>query len=124
MLRDRHHGKVCPYCFRPMDRGNAKLMPTRDHIMPISRGGTAKIICCQTCNGIKADMLPDAWTAFMEENPRWWTLSRVELRIIKRQALGLQPRRSRRLRYLQGTQPALPVVVPPQLVWKDVHGNG
>lgn len=102
-----------------MNRADARLLPTRDHVIPICRGGKVKIICCQTCNGIKADMLPDVWNAFMDENPRWWALSRVELRMIKRQALGLSVRKkSRRLRFvLQGTAPAPPVVVPPQLVY-------
>lgn len=100
-----------------MDRGDARLMPTRDHVIPVSRGGRTKIICCQTCNGMKADMLPAEWSAFMEDNPRWWKLTRVELRMIRRKARGLPPRRSRRLRYLQGTAPAAPVVVPPPLIY-------
>jgi hypothetical protein len=28
--------------------------------------------CCTLCNNIKADMMPEAWLAFMEANPNWW----------------------------------------------------
>jgi hypothetical protein len=102
-----------------MDRGDARLMPTRDHVIPASRGGRTKIICCQTCNGIKADMLPGEWIVFMEQNPSWWLLSRIELRRIRRRARGLpvvnRPRGIHTVR--QGTAPLPPVVVPPELIW-------
>lgn len=117
MLRDKHHGQACPYCYRAMDRRDVRLHPTRDHVLPICRGGTQKIICCATCNGIKADMLPEVWNAFMEDHPGWWKLSRAELRAIRRKERGLAPRRSRRLRWLQGTAPAAPIVVPPPLIY-------
>ena len=102
-----------------MHRGDARLMPTRDHVIPLSRGGRTKIICCQTCNGIKADMLPGEWVVFMEQNPGWWLLSRIELRRIRRRALGLPTVPHRRgIRIVrQGSPPAPPVVVPPDLIW-------
>lgn len=118
MLRNTHHGKTCPYCQRTMDRGNARLQPTRDHVIPRVRGGTLKIICCLACNGIKADMLPEVWAAFMAAHPGWWLLSRVELRAIRRKARGLVPRKRAR-RYLQGTAPAPPVIVPPPLIYGE-----
>lgn len=118
MLRNTHHGSLCPYCERTMTSRDTRLMPTRDHVIPASRGGRAKIICCQTCNGIKADMMPLAWDAFMAANPAWWTLTKYDLRRIRRAALGLPAlRRARRLGYVrQGTAPVL-VVVPPELIF-------
>lgn len=110
MLRDIHHGRSCPYCKRPMHRGDHRLLPTRDHVTPKSRGGQLKIICCQTCNGIKADMMPEVWTAFMAANPGWWTLPRVQLRVARRKALGLPPRRT-------NVRSIRQVVVPPELIF-------
>lgn len=117
MLRDKHHGQACPYCCRAMDRRDARLHPTRDHVLPICRGGTQKIICCQTCNGIKADMLPEVWNAFMEDHPGWWKLSRLELRLVRRAARGLPPRTPHHRRVLQGGAPTAPIVVPPPLIY-------
>lgn len=90
MLRDVHHGKPCPYCHRQMSSRDVRLHPTRDHVIPRCRNGTRKIICCQTCNGVKADMLPEVWEAFMARHPGWWTLSRIELRLIMRTERGLR----------------------------------
>lgn len=118
MFRDTHHGKPCRYCLRLMDRKSYALQATRDHVMPICRGGGPKVVCCITCNGIKGDMLPDVWEAFMEAHPRWWTLSRLELRRIQRAARGLPTLRqkARRLRVRQGS-PRTPVVVPKELIY-------
>lgn len=101
-----------------MDRRSYALQPTRDHIVPVSRGGREKIICCITCNGIKADMLPEVWEAFMEEHPQWWLLTRMELRRIQRAARGLPTLRqkARRHRVLQGSSHA-PVIVPKELIY-------
>lgn len=109
MIRDLHHGKSCPYCQRPMHRGDHRLLPTQDHVIPKARGGQEKIICCQTCNGIKADLMPNVWAAFMRANPCWWQLSRVQLRVARRKALGLPPRRTLRRHAM--------VVVPPELIF-------
>lgn len=120
MLRDTYHRKPCPYCLRQMDRGDARLMATRDHIIPASRGGRRLTICCQTCNGIKADMLPGEWIVFMERNPGWWLLSRTELRRVRRapNAGGhIKERPIKRGGVRQGTAPAPPVIVPPELIW-------
>jgi hypothetical protein len=119
MFRDTHHGKPCRYCRRPMDRNSARLQATRDHYNPRSRGGGEVMISCLTCNGIKGNMPPEAWEAFMEAHPRWWTLTKGDLRAIRRAAIGLPPvsaRRTRRIQY--STAPKrLPVVVPPELIW-------
>lgn len=122
MIRDTHHRKPCPYCHRQMDRGDARLLPTRDHVIPLSLGGRTKIICCITCNGIKGNMLPGAWIVFMEQNPRWWLLSRMELRRIRRRAPDasgyIRERPIKRGGVRQGTAPAPPVIVPPELIWR------
>lgn len=100
-----------------MDRRVAWLHPTRDHVLPRSRGGTRTVICCATCNGIKGDMLPDAWERFMAANPRWWKMSRLELRLLRRHLARLETFRSI-ARQRQGTAPMPPVIVPPELIWE------
>jgi hypothetical protein len=59
------------------------LAATRDHVIPRSKRGrngvaykTRTVPCCRLCNGLKADMLPEEWTAFMLANPEWWTRRR------------------------------------------------
>ena len=102
-----------------MNLHDNRLQPTRDHVVPQSRGGRSIIICCLQCNGIKADMLPDQWASYMAANPGWWMLTRAERRARAREprvAARLAkwgPRRAQR----QGSPPAAPVVVPPQLIW-------
>lgn len=53
------------------------LRKTRDHYIPISRGGSnAKSnikAACYACNHLKGDMMPDQWEQFMLDNPQWWT---------------------------------------------------
>lgn len=108
-----------------MERGHPRLQPSRDHVIPESQGGKATIIVCLQCNGIKADMMPDVWAAFMEANPGWWLLSPAELRARRREKREAErtarwgPRRHGR----QGSPPAPPVVVPPELVWR-LNDNG
>lgn len=103
-----------------MDRGNRRLMPTRDHVLPASRGGTVKIICCLTCNGLKADMMPDEWAGFMEANPGWWVLSRAEMRARRRLAGRLRGVLNVHGNYVrQGTPPLPPVIVPTELIWRS-----
>lgn len=109
MFRDTHHGKPCKYCQRPMDRVDVRLHATRDHIIPRCRGGSKKgiVICCATCNGIKADMTPDEWQAYMIATPSWWLLSRAQRRTLNRKRRGLAPRnRGRRM-----------IVVPANLIY-------
>lgn len=69
----------CAYCKRKMTiprfhRQNDGLARTRDHYVPKSFGGSRTIFACRACNSVKADMMPDEWKIFMEENPRWWRL--------------------------------------------------
>lgn len=117
MNRKSHHGKACPYCGRLMDLGSVALQPTRDHIVPQSRGGRAVVICCSKCNAIKADMMPEVWAAYMAANPGWWMMTRAERRARARSARGLgQPLVFKR-RQRQGSPPAPPVIVPPELIW-------
>lgn len=122
MLRNRYHGRKCAYCPRLMSKVDYRLHPTRDHIMPKSRGGRATVVCCFTCNGIKGDMLPDVWAAYMDANPGWWKLSPHELRVQRRRAASLERRtlrvpRPRAIRF---------VVVPPELIYghsKEGHSD-
>lgn len=79
-------GYPCPYCERAMDRfGEPGLAPTRDHVVPRSRGGTRKIVCCSRCNHVKRNLMPDEWEAFMAANPGWWLLPDRALRIAHRE---------------------------------------
>lgn len=117
-------GSPCPYCKRTMDRTDptGKLRPTKDHVLPRSKGGRglrAKVvICCSICNGIKGDMMPDIWDAYMRDNPSWWLLTRQERRRRNRTNREAErtakwgPRHAR-----QGSPPPGPVVVPPALVY-------
>lgn len=114
MFRDIHHGRLCPYCQRPMDRRDARLMATRDHVVPRIHGGREIIVCCFTCNNTKGDMLPDVWRAYMAANPGWWLLSRAE-----RRARAGKCKSERRLneRPIKCGGRRIPIVVPPELIW-------
>lgn len=119
MFRDTHHGKLCPYCDRVMDRASVRLQATRDHVVPRCRGGGATVVACITCNGIKGNMLPEVWETFMAANPRWWLLSKYELRLIRRSDLGLTsvPRKRGVRIILKGIVRRQPTVVPPELIY-------
>lgn len=118
MFRDTHHGKPCTYCQRPMDRRCPRLQPTRDHVIPKVHNGRTIVISCIQCNGIKDDMMPDAWEAFMAMHPRWWTLSKMELRTIRRGIPSSAPVVRMRPNKRQGMRVG-PVIVPPGLVYGD-----
>lgn len=64
-------GKDCSYCARKMIAWTI-THPTRDHVVPRSRGGTETVWCCHQCNQLKADMMPWDWAQFMKANPNWW----------------------------------------------------
>jgi HNH endonuclease len=111
-LAERHHGKPCGYCQRPMDKNSETLSATRDHTVPRCRGGSksAIVICCRKCNGLKGDMLPAEWAAYMTANPGWWQTRE------QKRAEKWKVRRKRR--ELQGYPPPGPVVVPPELIYR------
>lgn len=69
------HGLPCTYCQREMIAWT-DMHPTRDHVVPVSRGGTETVLCCYQCNQIKSDSMPDEWAKFMRDNPAWWTTGR------------------------------------------------
>ena len=114
------HGKPCPYCKRLMQKFHPKLEPTRDHIVPRSRNGREIIIACIQCNGIKGNMLPGQWQAWMAAHPNWWLLSKYDLRAIwrNRAQLGLPTTSNSRPRQRQGSPPLGPIAVPPEYIWK------
>jgi len=69
----RRHGSICPYCDQPMTYENGRRSPrapTRDHVIPLSRGGSDRIenivICCLECNGLKGALLPDEFAAWKD----------------------------------------------------------
>lgn len=73
----------CFYCKRDMhtrppsiDGRVDSLKKTRDHYMPLSRGGTNSPdnirFACYFCNSLKGDMAPQEWERFMRDNPLWW----------------------------------------------------
>jgi hypothetical protein len=72
MAQHRANGSLCSYCKRTMDIRNWRLMPTRDHIHPKSKGGRQLVWACWQCNHVKADMDLQAWQDFMAKYPRWW----------------------------------------------------
>lgn len=115
-----HQGKPCSYCQRLMlHLTHRTLAPTRDHVVPKSRGGRAVVVCCITCNGIKGNMLPEEWESFMAAYPEWWKLTKLELRAIWRapRKAARDEKWGPRRRLRQGTPPAAPVVVPPEYIW-------
>lgn len=87
----------CVYCGRETFPGsrlriNHPQTRTRDHVIPLSRGGLDtkenRVIACLRCNNIKGNMMPDEWAAYMEATPMWWTLTRYQRRL---RALGNPP---------------------------------
>jgi hypothetical protein len=72
---------ICTYCKRETInssrcRINDPLTRTRDHVIPLSRGGldtrVNRVISCLRCNSVKGSMMPDEWAAYMVANPMWW----------------------------------------------------
>jgi 5-methylcytosine-specific restriction endonuclease McrA len=60
--RLRFDGKACPYCGRQMlVRGHEEQRPTRDHVVPLCKGGTAILMVCYGCNQRKGDIMPDVF---------------------------------------------------------------
>lgn len=67
------HGEYCTYCKRELVAYSA-THPTRDHVMPKSKGGRKTVWCCFKCNNAKGDMLPAEWERFMRDFPNWWAV--------------------------------------------------
>jgi hypothetical protein len=97
LLPNERHTMKCTYCKRDTIKAakvrlNDPLTRTRDHVIPLCRGGLDtrenKVIACLRCNSIKGDMMPDEWAAYMEANPMWWTLTRYQRRL---RSLGNPP---------------------------------
>jgi hypothetical protein len=63
----------CPYCKRPMIPFTS-THPTKDHVVPKSKGGRETIIACSKCNNAKGNMMPDEWAAFMARFPNFWAI--------------------------------------------------
>jgi 5-methylcytosine-specific restriction endonuclease McrA len=55
-------GYTCQYCGRSQDRFKFRECLTRDHLVPLSRGGTNEwnnvVTACSTCNTRKGNSLP------------------------------------------------------------------
>ena len=83
---------ICAYCGRLtlITRGREPLGATIDHVIPRSNGGTFAranlALACRKCNGIKGNMMPDEWAAFMAATPRWWASTRADRRADRRAA--------------------------------------
>lgn len=104
------------------------LQPTRDHVIPQSKGGKITTICCLKCNNIKGDMLPEQWTAYMAANPGYWLLTRAERRALMRTSREAKrtekwgPRKIAMDQILgrpsrQGSPKPAPVVVPVEYIY-------
>lgn len=81
----------CRYCRRSLLRQSQSptpghhLAPTRDHVIPKSRGGTFTAWCCHQCNQLKADMSLIEWAKFMQAYPQWWERFRTHGQIRREQ---------------------------------------
>jgi hypothetical protein len=69
-------GEPCAYCKRVMQAWT-DTHPTKDHVVPRSKGGTDTVLCCYQCNQMKSDGSPEEWEAFMRTNPSWWMTGRI-----------------------------------------------
>jgi hypothetical protein len=82
----------CTYCQREMVRWasgpRTGLAKTKDHVIPLSRGGSKTVPACYACNTLKGDMFPETWQLFMLKNPSWWMLQKKELQKARRRAIS------------------------------------
>lgn len=57
---ERSEGRPCPFCKLTMTRKLAHRVPSRDHLVPRSRGGDRRdgnrLIICRSCNADKDNM--------------------------------------------------------------------
>lgn len=68
----RRNGSICPYCELPMlaDQGsNHPRAPSRDHVIPLSRGGPDHleniVTCCRGCNEDKGKLTAEEYRAVL-----------------------------------------------------------
>lgn len=78
----RGAGQRCAYCDRVLQGTTARSLvaATKDHTVPVSRGGRETVWACRQCNRMKADLTPAEWSAFMAVHPRWWEQGRFRRR--------------------------------------------
>lgn len=64
----------CCYCKRTLEAPTARsnLAFTRDHILPVARGGRRTVPCCRQCNQLKGSLHPGDWRLFTAKFPGWW----------------------------------------------------
>jgi 5-methylcytosine-specific restriction endonuclease McrA len=66
----KHGGTRRPYCGVTMQKGNSRHSPTRDHMIPLCRGGLTTLtnitIICLCCNQEKGALLPDEFVAWRD----------------------------------------------------------
>lgn len=69
------NSKYCFYCERPfgVQQNSAEvLLKTKDHIIPISKGGRLRfknniLYCCDKCNQLKADLTPSEFADLLKD---------------------------------------------------------
>ena len=69
-LISRFDGK-CHYCHRPVEiLGECGNRPTREHLIPICRGGNDALsniaLACEGCNQVKGDMTEGEYLEFLK----------------------------------------------------------
>lgn len=74
-------GYRCQYCDRHVTEFFRNEYPTRDHVVPLSRGGkdewTNIVMCCSTCNHRKDDRTPQEAELTLRRKPYAPTVSEI-----------------------------------------------
>lgn len=69
---------ICRYCKQPFESTDIDLRKTKDHIIPLSKGGLDvkenRVPCCHNCNQWKDDKTPDEWL----KEVRTWAKRQVD----------------------------------------------
>lgn len=114
---------VCLYCQRKL---GDKLISTRDHIIPVSHGGSNDkrnlVESCARCNGIKANRTPDQFAIWLgyEIDDKRKRISKDTLILIlcntRQLILKIAPYRHELYKYLQPKMPVecKAIEIPPQ----------
>lgn len=70
--------QTCRYCHQTFESSNTDLWKTKDHIIPVSKGGydnkENRVPCCYNCNQWKADKMPEDWL----KEVKAWAKKRVD----------------------------------------------